>query len=67
MSVSASLYMWTVCSSERTCVQFSEKQWSTHVQCVHTGVCLHFMLSLAEAFVEEGGHTLHDLFLDTFE
>ena len=56
MSVSASLHMWTVCSS----VQSSEKQWSTHVQCVHTGVCLHFMLSLAQAFVHAGGHTLHD-------
>ena len=39
---------------------YTEKQLSTHVQCVHTGVCLHFMLSLAQAFVQAGGHILHD-------
>ena len=43
-----------------TCVHCPEKLWSTRVQSVHTGVCLHFMLSLAQAFVQSGGHTLHD-------
>ena len=53
-----SLHILTVC----TCVQCSVKLWSTHVQSVHTGVCLHFMLSLARAFVQSRGHTLHDSF-----